>query len=69
QRALVSTFLCATHLLEDGVNIIKIQKLLGHRSLKTTSIYIHIAKDYVNKTKSPLDTLLPIYKDDVEVGK
>lgn len=56
-------------LLEDGINIIKIQKLLGHRSLKTTSIYTHIAKDFVNETKSPLDTLLSIYKDDVEVGK
>jgi len=59
----------ATHLLEDGINIIKIQKLLGHRSLKTTSIYTHIAKDFVNETKSPLDTLLSIYKDDVGVEK
>lgn len=57
----------ATHLLEDGVNIRKIQQLLGHRSLKTTEIYTHIAKDFVNKTPSPLDTLLDVYKKDEEV--
>jgi site-specific recombinase XerD len=31
----------ATNLLKNGVDIIRIQKLLGHSSLKTTSIYIH----------------------------
>ncbi|MBN1390151.1 MAG: tyrosine-type recombinase/integrase [Candidatus Thermoplasmatota archaeon] len=39
----------ATHLLEGGVNIINIQKLLGHRSLKTTSIYTHITNMDLNK--------------------
>jgi integrase/recombinase XerD len=32
----------ATHLLEGGINILTIQKLLGHRNLKTTTIYTHI---------------------------
>ena len=47
----------ATHLLEDGVNVRVIQFLLGHKSLKTTATYMHIAKNYVNQAKSPLDAL------------
>ncbi len=47
----------ATHLLENGTNIRIIQRLLGHRSLVTTALYTHVATNYVNETKSPLDTL------------
>ncbi|MCO4781771.1 MAG: tyrosine-type recombinase/integrase [Candidatus Cloacimonetes bacterium] len=47
----------ATHLLEDGVNILVIQRLLGHTSLKTTMIYLHIANNYIKRAHSPLDTL------------
>jgi len=49
----------ATHLLERGVNIRIIQKLLGHRSLGSTEIYTHVAQTYIRDTKSPLDDLLP----------
>jgi len=48
----------ATHLLENGTNIRIIQRLLGHRSLINTALYTHVATNYVNETKSPLDTLL-----------
>jgi len=45
----------ATHLLEGGTNVRTIQALLGHRSLTTTQLYTHLAKNYLNDTKSPLD--------------
>ena len=47
----------ATHLLEEGVNIQKIQLLLGHSEMKTTIIYLHIAQCEEVKAHSPLDTL------------
>lgn len=47
----------ATHLLESGVDIRKIQLLLGHRSLRSTQIYTHVARNDLAGTPSPLDLL------------
>ena len=47
----------ATHLLESGTNIRVIQRLLGHRSLRSTEIYTHVASNYLTETSSPLDAL------------
>jgi site-specific recombinase XerD len=47
----------ATHLLEDGVNIITIKELLGHAEIATTMIYLHVAQCPITPAHSPLDTL------------
>lgn len=47
----------ATHLLEDGLNIVTVKELLGHSQIATTMIYLHVAQCELLKAHSPLDTL------------
>ena len=47
----------ATHLLEEGINIVTLKELLGHADITTTMIYLHVAQCEHVKPHSPLDSL------------
>jgi integrase/recombinase XerD len=47
----------ATHLLEDGTDIMTLKDLLGHSCIQTTMIYLHIAQSGRIKPVGPLDSL------------
>jgi site-specific recombinase XerD len=47
----------ATHLLEEGLNIVSLKELLGHAEIATTMVYLHVAQCPRINPHSPLDTL------------
>jgi site-specific recombinase XerD len=47
----------ATHLLEEGLNIMALKELLGHARIETTIIYLHVTNTGNSIKFSPLDTL------------
>jgi site-specific recombinase XerD len=51
----------ATHMLEAGVDVMTLQKILGHRQLSTTACYLHLRGDHLQRLPSLLDRLaLPV---------
>jgi len=47
----------ATHMLEAGMDIRTLQIILGHASLSSTAMYLHITMKHLSKTQSPFDLL------------
>jgi len=47
----------ATHLVESGTSLRVVQALLGHQSLNTTAVYLHLARTWLTQVTSPLDNL------------
>jgi site-specific recombinase XerD len=47
----------ATHLLEEGMDIVSIKELLGHERIQTTMVYLHVAKPNRTNLFSPFDRL------------
>ena len=47
----------ATHLVEAGVELSAVQRLMGHAHLSTTALYLHVRQERLAQIKSPLDLL------------
>jgi integrase/recombinase XerD len=50
----------ATHLLEAGVDVVTLQRLLGHRDLSTTARYLHVQAEHWERLAGPLGSLLAV---------
>lgn len=48
----------ATHLVENGIDVTFVQRLLGHQDVRTTMRYTHVSKVKLSEIESPLDRIL-----------
>lgn len=52
-----------THLYENGTDLLTIQAVLGHKSLTSTTIYVHLASSTLSKVVNPLDRMGGAYNE------
>ena len=45
-----------THLYESGADLLTIQTLLGHKSVSSTTIYVHLASNALRNVQNPFDS-------------
>lgn len=55
----------ATHLLAQGTDLYTIKNLLGHASVSTTMIYLHLHQQKTTEFKSPLDAMYKEGKNEI----
>lgn len=47
----------ATHAVSDGIDLHKLQRMMGHTKIETTAIYLHCVPNFASTCTSPLETL------------
>ncbi len=52
-----------THLYENGTDLLTIKSILGHKSLNSTTIYVHLAPTAFSKVVNPLDQMGGVFHD------
>lgn len=57
----------STHLLEDGATLLQVKELLGHSSIQSTTIYLHLA-NLTSDIKSPIDKLPSCFNPEVSLN-